>query len=129
MYMTVYVWCTWQETYKSYNNLTDLNIQVKNYTGTWEHGCKFLSTDFKGLSLFSEYYCPTGKRKCDSVVHTYLKTIGTYLLQPFHAGQLWTENFQVVIFIEPYTYYKTENLKFTKIHKKKLSHLKYIREF
>ena len=73
---------------KSNNNLTDPNTQVKNYIGMSEHGCKLLSTDFKGLSLFFQYYWPTGKRKFDSVVHTYLKTIGTYLLQPFHAGQL-----------------------------------------
>ena len=61
------------------------------------------NTDFKDLSLIFEYYWPTGKRKFDSVVHTYLKTIGTYPLQSFHAGQLRIENFQVAIFIEPYT--------------------------
>ena len=72
---------------KSYN-LTDPNIQVKNYVGMSEHGCELLSTDFKGLLLFFEYYWPTGKIKFNSVIHTYLKTIGTYPLQPFHAGQL-----------------------------------------
>ena len=37
---------------KSNNNLTDPNNQVKNYIGMSEHGCKLLSTDFKGVSPF-----------------------------------------------------------------------------
>ena len=62
------------------------------------------SIDFKGLSLFFEYYWPTGKRKFDSVVDTYLKTTGIYPLQPFHAGQLWTGNFQAANLLNPINY-------------------------
>ena len=44
--------CEVRDKNKSNNNLTDPNTQVKNYIGMSEHGCKLLSTDFKGLSLF-----------------------------------------------------------------------------
>ena len=119
-----FMWHKWQETFKSYHSLTNPNIQTKNYISISEHGCKLLSTDFKGLSLF---FCwPTEKRFSSS--HT--SKNNWYL--PITAIPCWTtKNWKFSscnIYWTLYIIIKLTVLSFQKGIKKALMFKKYVRE-